>query len=114
MNTLSLSLASKLTSHLPAANVDNPFDHTTPDISVLGIDFSNKVYAALGVIWGLAFVVVAIWLVIAIVKISTAKKVQHNPDALSDASENLKLALIALALLGGAGVLFAAVANIMG
>ena len=113
MITLS-HLAASATTFLPAADVDNPFDHTTPNITVFGVDFSNKLYAALGGIWGIAFIIAAIYLIIAIVKVSAAKKVQHNPDALSDASANLKLALIALALLGGIGVIFTAAVNIFG
>ena len=105
MNTLANALDDVL-----AANtaVDNPFDHTAPNISVFGSVFSNKVYAFLGGLWAIASVACAVYLVIGIAKFAAAKKAQHNPDALSAAAVSVLIPLIGIALLGGVGAIFGA------
>ncbi len=94
--------------------VDNPFDHTTPDISVFGVEFSNKLYLVLGGLWGAAFVFMAAMLIRAFVKFVSARKVQHNPDALEDASKDLQIAGVGTAGLAGVGVIFAALVKLFG
>ena len=93
-------------------NVTNPFDQPTPDLTVFGVDFSNKLYAILGGIWALAFVYAAVRLVIAFVKFMGAKKVQHNPDALEDAAADLKITAIAIIGLSGIAAIFTALVNL--
>ena len=93
-------------------NVTNPFDQSQPDLTVFGVDFSNKLYAILGGIWALAFVYAAVRLVIAFVKFMGAKKVQHNPDALEDAAADLKITAIAIIGLSGIAAIFTALVNL--
>ena len=109
MNTLANTLSKVL-----AANtaVDNPFDHTAPDISVFGSVFSNKAYALLGGLWAMAFVICAVYLVIGAVKFSAAKKAQHNPDALSSAAVSVLIPIIGIAVLGGLGAIFGAASGL--
>ena len=97
-----------------ADTVPNPFDQTSPDISVFGIDFGNKLYAILGGVWGIAFVYAAVRLVIAFVKFMGAKKVQHNPDALEDATGHLKIVSLGIVGLAGAAAVFTALVNLFG
>lgn len=94
--------------------VDNPFDKTNPDISVFGVPLSEKGFLILGGIWGAGMLVCAIWLVIGIVKFGQAKRVNHNPDALSDSSKLIFTPLISIACLGGIGTLFGAAAGLFG
>lgn len=93
-------------------NVTNPFDQTKPDLTVFGVDFSNKLYAVLGGVWALAFVYAAFRLVIALVKFMGAKKVQHNPDALEDAAADLKITALAIVGLSGVAAIFTALVNL--
>lgn len=82
---------------LPADETfDNPFDHTSPNISVFGVELTNRAYLILGGVWGAVVLALAFLLLIAIFKFGAAKKAQNNPDYLSDASSNLKLVGIAL------------------
>lgn len=114
MHALSLSLSAKVMSHLPAATVDNPFDHTSPSLTVFGVDFSNKLYALLGGVWGLAVLYGAFRLIIAFMKFIGAKRVQHNPDAVSDASADLKIVALGLIGLAAISAIFAALVNLFG
>lgn len=93
-------------------NVTNPFDQTSPDLTVFGIDFSNKLYAILGGVWALAFLYAAYRLILAIMKFIGAKKVQHNPDILEDAAADLKLAAIGIVCLSAVGAIFTALVNL--
>ena len=109
MNTLANAL------DVLAANtaVDNPFDHATPDISVFGAVFSNKAYALLGGLWAIGFFICAVYLVLGTVKLSAAKKVQNNPDAVSAAAVSVLVPLIAIAVLGGIGAFFGAASGLL-
>lgn len=89
-------------------NVDNPFDHTSPDIGPLGPIFSNKLYAMLGVVWGLAVIYSAIRLIMGIIKFLGAKRIAHNADALEEASKSILYPFIGICFLGGVGIVFAA------
>lgn len=93
-------------------NVTNPFDQTSPDLTVFGVDFSNKLYAVLGGVWALGFVYAAFRLIIAFAKFMGAKKVQHNPDALEDAAADLKVAAIGIIGLSGIAAIFTALVNL--
>ena len=110
-NALAHGSAHLATTVLPA--VDNPFDHTTPSLEIFGLTFENKIYAVLGGVWGIVVVYLAYRLLIAIGKFASAKKVQHNPDALSDASVHLKVVAVALVLVGGITPLFAAITGVV-
>lgn len=82
---------------LPADETfDNPFDHTSPNLSIFGVELTNRTYLLLGGLWGAVVVFLAAKLLIAIGKFASAKKVQNNPDYLSEASSDLKLVAIAL------------------
>lgn len=94
------------------SGVTNPFGQTSPNVGFWGDVASNKAYAALGGIWGAAFIVCAIWLIIGIVKFGKAKRVNHNPDALSDATKSIYTPLIAIACLGGIATIFGAAAGL--
>lgn len=94
--------------------VDNPFDKTTPDISILGVKLTSDALAALGAAWGLGMLVLAGFLVKGIVNFGRAKRVSHNPEALSDASKSIFVPLIAIACLAGVGTLFGAAAGLFG
>lgn len=109
-NALAYGSARLATAVLPA--VDNPFDHTSPSLEIFGVTFSSKVYAVLGGIWGLSVVYAAYKLVMSFVKFAGAKKVEHNPDALSDATRHFKIAAIALVGVVAVGPIFAAIAGL--
>ena len=74
------------------SGVKNPFGQTSPNVGF----------------WG----DVAIWLIIGIVKFGKAKRVNHNPDALSDATKSIYTPLIAIACLGGIATIFGAAAGL--
>lgn len=92
--------------------VDNPFDKTTPDISVFGVPLSEKAFLILGGIWGAGMLVLAGFLVRGIVNFGRAKRMSHNPEALNDATKSILVPLIAIACLAGAGTLFGAAAGL--
>lgn len=91
-----------------SAEDNNPFDHVTPSLDVFGPLLANKLYLFLGGIWALAYIVAAAYLLIGIVKFISAKKVAHNPDAISDASKGVQIALIGICALSAVGVIFGA------
>ena len=95
------------TAFFPAED-NNPFDHVTPSLDVFGPLLANKLYLFLGGIWALAYIVAAAYLLIGIVKFISAKKVAHNPDAISDASKGVQIALIGICALSAVGVIFGA------
>lgn len=91
---------------------DNPFDHASPDLTVFGVDLSNKLYLLLGGVWGLVILLLAVKLLAAIAKFASAKKVQNNPDYLSEASSDLKLVAIAFVVTVMAGPIVAGLIGI--
>lgn len=91
---------------------DNPFDHTSPDLGVFGVDLSNKLYLLLGGVWGLVVLFLAVKLLAAIAKFVSAKKVQNNPDYLSEASSDLKLVAIGFVVTVMAGPIVAGLIGI--
>jgi hypothetical protein len=97
-----------------SGSVSNPFDKTNPDITVFGATLSAKAFLVLGGIWGFAMLACAVWLVIGIAKFGHAKRVNHNPDALSDAAKLIYTPLISIACLGGVGTIFGAAAGLFG
>lgn len=94
--------------------VDNPFDKTTPDITVFGVPLSEKAFLILGGIWGFGMLACAVWLIVGIVNFGKAKHVSRNPDALTDASKSIFIPIIAIACLAGVGTLFGAAAGLFG
>lgn len=95
--TIAAWATTRLGSLMPTddSTFDNPFDHTSPDLTVFGVDLSNKLYLLLGGVWGVVIFLLAVKLLAAITKFASAKKVQNNPDYLSEASADLKLVAIA-------------------
>ncbi|AYD89182.1 hypothetical protein D5R93_02315 [Actinomyces lilanjuaniae] len=112
MDHVLAGLSARAVVALPATTVDNPFDHTTPNLEVFGVDFSNRLYALLGGLWGIAFVYGAARLVLAFVRFMSARRVQHNPDAVSDASRDAQVVAVGLILLSAVGAIFVVLVNL--
>ena len=96
------------TEFLAQQGTRNPFDGILPDFNVFGLAFTKAWQKVLAGFWGLAFVVVAIGAIRAVIELQHAKKGGYQSSVLehTDSAKRSGLALGALAALG---IIFGAV-----
>ncbi|MGC4174337.1 hypothetical protein [Demequina sp.] len=90
---------------------DNPFDGIHPDAGVLGGAFNTKAGVILAAVWGVAFLIVAVMWIIALVKYGTASR-EGQAHGVVEATSGIKRVIGATIGLALAGVLFGAIVRL--
>ena len=111
LQDLSLQLGVGVQSSLRA--IDNPMDGILPDFSFFGAEFTELWQKLLAGFWGLAILVVVIFLIYGISKMATAST-SHNPQEYKSAKSQSIGTGIALGALAIVPVLVGAVLNVAG
>ncbi len=89
----------------------NPFDGINPDFTIFGAEFTELWQKILAGVWGIAIVISAIFLIIAITKtLGTA----NNPNERADSRRGIVWSGISIAALLSVAVIYVAIASLVG
>lgn len=88
----------------------NPFDGILPDFAIFGAEFTQLWQKVLAGVWGIALVIAAIMLILAVVKLLGSG---DNPNQRAEALKGLLWAGIATGVLLAIAVIWVAVASLV-
>lgn len=92
--------------------MENPLDGIIPDFTIFGAEFTELWQKILGGIWGIAIVIVIVFLIMGIVKV--AQNGESNPAAVAEGKKQVLWAAISLGCLVALAVIVGAVIAIFG
>lgn len=93
--------------------MDNPLDGILPDFTIFGTEFTELWQKLLGGLWGLAIVLAVVFLIIGIVKMSSASS-SGNPNEYKSARTQAMWAGISLGVLAALAVIVGAILAVFG
>ena len=95
------------------AEIKNPFDGVTPDITPLGAGFDSALTVILGVIWGGVLIYVATKLLTSFAKFAGARN-QGRYEDMGEHTDELKRRGVAVVCVAAFGVIIGAVLRVAG
>lgn len=87
--------------------MENPLDGIIPDFTIFGAEFTQLWQKLLGGVWGIAIVVVIVFLIMGFVKI--AQNGETNPQAVAEGKKQVLWSFIGLGCLVALAVIVGAV-----